>query len=188
MTKAATTCFTPRIPSASLSTITIHTANRSASLGSRYYGIMHVVAEAGSVRACQLLRREHAANIWPSLYWPWMLGWVETSTNALEASLRGQTRGSVCAGSDLSDRSKYNIYGKARNRIHAINMETEATTEVVSSPLLAISVSWHYFTFYTRRVCVVWWLFLLSIEYWIEQVEVLPCPTRSPCGALESVL
>ena len=39
-----------------------------------YNGTMHVVAEAGSVRACGLLRREHAANIWPSLCWPWMLG------------------------------------------------------------------------------------------------------------------
>ena len=108
MTKAATPCFTPRIPSASLSTITIHTdtvglrawdldtikiemhsscceiedfvktqlCKLCVVLRSRvvYYGIMHVVAEAGSVRACQLLRREHAANIWPSLCWPWMLG------------------------------------------------------------------------------------------------------------------
>ena len=38
------------------------------------YGIVHVVAEAGSVHPCQLLRREHAANIWPSLCWPKMLG------------------------------------------------------------------------------------------------------------------
>ena len=38
-----------------------------------YYDIMHVV-KAGSARACQVLRREHAANIWPSLCWPWMLG------------------------------------------------------------------------------------------------------------------
>ena len=28
-----------------------------------YYGVMHVVAEAGSVRASQWLRREHAANM-----------------------------------------------------------------------------------------------------------------------------
>ena len=70
MTKAATPCFTPRITSANLSTITIYTGSRHASFGSRYYGIMHVVAEAGSVRACQLRRREHAANIWPSLCWP----------------------------------------------------------------------------------------------------------------------
>ena len=94
---------------------------------------MHVVAEAGSVRACELLRREHAANIWPSLCWPWILGWVEASRNALETSLRGQTRGSVRVGSDLSDR---NIYDEARNRIHARNGETKETTEEVSSPLL----------------------------------------------------
>ena len=62
-----------------------------------------------------------------------MLGWVETSTNTLEMSLRGQTRGSVCVGSDLSDR---NIYDEARNRIHARNGETEETTAEVSSPLL----------------------------------------------------
>ena len=109
MTKAATPCFTPRIPSASLSTITIYTHTDTVGLRDSdldimkikihssceiedfvethlcklcvilrsrvlYYGIMHVVAEAGSVRACQLLRREHAANIWPSLCWPWMLG------------------------------------------------------------------------------------------------------------------
>ena len=71
--------------------------------------ILCVVAEAGSVRACQLLRREHAANLWPSLCWPWMLGRVEMSRNALETSLRGQTRGSVCVGSDLSDRNMYEL-------------------------------------------------------------------------------
>ena len=109
---AATPCFTPRIPPASLSTITIYThEDRSVCepriyqvditkikihssrcgiedfvethlcklcviLRSRvlYFGFMHVVAEAASVRACQLLRREHASNIWPSLCWPSMLG------------------------------------------------------------------------------------------------------------------
>ena len=82
-----------------------HGCNLCVILRSRvlYYGIMHVVAEAGSVRACQLLRGEHAANIWPYLCWPWMLGEIETSRNALETSLRGQTRGSVCVGSGLSD-------------------------------------------------------------------------------------
>ena len=94
---------------------------------------MHVVAEAGSVRACQLLRRERAANICPSLCWPWMLGGVETSRNAHETSHRGQTRESVCVGSDSSDR---NIYDEARNRIHARNRETEERTEEVSIPLL----------------------------------------------------
>ena len=53
--------------------------------------------------------------------------------NALETSLRGPTEGSVCVGSDLSDR---NIYDEARNRIHARNGEPEETTEVVSSLLL----------------------------------------------------
>ena len=98
----------------------------------------YIMDHAGSSRSwlsarCQLPRREHAANIWPSLCWPWMPGWVKTSRNALETSLRGQTRGSVCVGSDVSD---WNIYDEARNRIHARNGETEETTEVVSSPLL----------------------------------------------------
>ena len=48
-------------------------------------------------------------------------------------SLRGETRWSVCVGSYSSDG---NIYDEARNRIHARNVETEETTEVVSSPLL----------------------------------------------------
>ena len=48
------------------------------------------------------------------------------------------------------------IYGEARNRIHARNGEMEETTEVLSSPLLSKKISWHYFTFYTRRLCVVW--------------------------------
>ena len=34
-----------------------------------------------------------------------MLGCVNTSRNALETSLRIQTRGSGCVGSDLSDRN-----------------------------------------------------------------------------------
>ena len=112
-----------------------HLCELCATLRSRvlYYEIMHVVTEAGSVRACQLLRREHAANLWPSLCWPWTRGRVETSRNALETPYRGQTRWSVCVGSDLSDR---NIYDEARNRIYARNGETEETTEVVSIPLL----------------------------------------------------
>ena len=52
--------------------------------------------------------------------------------NALETSLRGQTRGSACMDSDLSDRS---IYDKAWSRIHARNGEMKGTTEEVSSPL-----------------------------------------------------
>ena len=56
------------------------------------------------------------------------------SRNVVETSLRGQTRGSVCVGPDLSDQ---NIYDEARNRIHAGNAETEETTKVVNSPLSA---------------------------------------------------
>ena len=59
MTKAATPCFTPRIPSASLSTIRPYT--QTVGLGaSDLDAIMHGVAQAGSVRAAQWLRREHA--------------------------------------------------------------------------------------------------------------------------------
>ena len=60
MTKAATPCFTPRITSASLSTIRIYTQAvglRASDLATT----MHGVAEAGSVRASQWLRREHSA-------------------------------------------------------------------------------------------------------------------------------
>ena len=64
MKKAATPCFTPRIPSTSLSTITLYTQTvglRASDLDTT----MHDVAEAGSVRASQWLRREHAACTWP---------------------------------------------------------------------------------------------------------------------------
>ena len=60
MTKARTPCFTPRIPSASLSTIRLYTKTvdlRTSDVDTT----MHGVAEAGSVRASQWLRREHAA-------------------------------------------------------------------------------------------------------------------------------
>ena len=60
MTKGATPCFTHRIPSASLSTIRLYTQTvglRASDLDT----IMHGVAEAGSVRASQWRRREHAA-------------------------------------------------------------------------------------------------------------------------------
>ena len=58
MTKAATPCFTPRIPSASFSTIRLYTevGVRASDLET----IKHGVAKAGSVRASQWLRREHA--------------------------------------------------------------------------------------------------------------------------------
>ena len=62
MTKAATPCLAPRRPSASKKCLhdqTIHTKTvglRASDLDI----IMHGVAEAGSVRASQWLRREHA--------------------------------------------------------------------------------------------------------------------------------
>ena len=62
MTKAATPCFTPGTPSASL----VHDQNiHTQTVGLRASDldtiIMHGVAEAGSVRASQWLRRENAA-------------------------------------------------------------------------------------------------------------------------------
>ena len=60
MTKTATPCFTPRMPSASLSANRLYTQTvglRASDLDT----IMHGVAEAGSVRASQWLRRGHAA-------------------------------------------------------------------------------------------------------------------------------
>ena len=72
MTKAATPCFTPRIPSASLFTIRLYTqtvGRRASDLDD----IMHSAAEAGSVRASKWLRRKHAAYMATPL-WPWMLG------------------------------------------------------------------------------------------------------------------
>ena len=60
MTIAATSCFTPRITPASLSTIRLYTQTvglRASDLDT----VMHGVAEAGSVRASQWLRREYAA-------------------------------------------------------------------------------------------------------------------------------
>ena len=60
MTKAAAPCFTPRRPSASLSTIRLYT--QTVDLRAWYLDtIMHGVAEAGPVRASQWLRAEHAA-------------------------------------------------------------------------------------------------------------------------------
>ena len=62
MTKAATPCFTPRIPLARVSTIRLYTQTvglRASDLDT----VMHGVAEAGSVRASQWLRREYAANM-----------------------------------------------------------------------------------------------------------------------------
>ena len=63
MTKAATPCFTPRIPSASSSTIRAYRHKTVGLRASNLDTIMHDVAEAGSVRASQWLRREHAAYV-----------------------------------------------------------------------------------------------------------------------------
>ena len=62
MTKAATPCFTPRIPSSSLSTTRLHTQTVGLK-ASDVDTIMHGVAQAGSVCASQWLRKEHAAHI-----------------------------------------------------------------------------------------------------------------------------
>ena len=87
MTKAATPCFTPKIPSASQSAIRIYTVGLRAS---NLDTIMRGVAEAGSVRACQWLRREHAAYIATPLLA--LDAWLsQTSRNTLGTSLRGQT-------------------------------------------------------------------------------------------------
>ena len=60
MTKAATPYSTTRIPSTSFSTIRTYTETvglRASDLDT----VMHGVAEGGSMRASQWLRREHAA-------------------------------------------------------------------------------------------------------------------------------
>ena len=68
--------------------------------------------------------------------------WLSTNVKKRTPNVSsGQTRGSVCVGSDLSDRNIYilseyiYIYDEARNRTHARNGETEETTEVASSPV-----------------------------------------------------
>ena len=65
---------------------------------------MHGVAEAGSVRASQWLRREHAVYMATPLLAlnAWLGPNIKKRT---QSSLRGQTRGSVCVGSDLSHRN-----------------------------------------------------------------------------------
>ena len=103
MTKAATPCFTPRIPSASLFTIRLYTqivGLRASDLDT----IMHGVAEAGSVCACQWLRREHAAYVVTQLLAldAWLNQNIKKRTRNVSC---GQTRGSVCVGSDLSERN-----------------------------------------------------------------------------------
>ena len=76
-----------------------------------------------------------------------MLGFEsKTSRNALETSLHGQTKRSVCVGSDLSDHMKLGIGF------------TQETAEKVISPLLSVYIIelLALFTFYTRILCVVW--------------------------------
>ena len=95
MTKAATPCFTPGIPSASLPTIRLYTQAvglRASDLDS----IMHGVIEAGSVPASQWLRREHAAYMATPLLA--LDAWLSQNVNkkAIEKSVRG----SVYVGSD----------------------------------------------------------------------------------------
>ena len=62
MMKAATPCFTPRIPSASFSTTRLYTKTVSLR-ASDLDTITHGVAEAGSVRASKWLRRENGAYV-----------------------------------------------------------------------------------------------------------------------------
>ena len=81
-------------------------------------------------------------------------------------------------GSDLSDR---NIYHEARNRIHARKVETEETTGGVNSLYQSLGVTLRS----TRVDYVLCGNGFYCVEYQMEQVEVLLCPTRSrhPCGA-----
>ena len=56
------------------------------------------------MRASQWLRREHAAYV--DILLLALDAWLSQNIQKrLETSLRGQTRGSVCVGSDLSDRN-----------------------------------------------------------------------------------
>ena len=70
---------------------------------------------------------------------PWMLGLVKTSINALEMSLRGQTRGPVCVGSIYPMK-----YYEARNRIHARNGRSRPL--LVCIDLLALLYILHAYT------------------------------------------
>ena len=143
MTKAATPpCFTPRILSASLSTIRLYTQTfglRASDLDTTMHGV-----EAGSVRAsqCYIKNMQHT---WPPPCWPWMLGWVKTSRNALKTSLRGQTRGSVCVGSDLSYRNIMTKFGIG------FTQETAEVRSPLLSPYRSLGIA---VTFYTRTLCV----------------------------------
>ena len=89
-------------------------------------------------------------------------------------------------GSDLSDR---NINDEARSRIHARNRETEETTEEVRS-LLLLYINL-LALFYILHAIIIIYVFcgngFYSIEYRIEQVEVLPCPPHAkPLNCINS--
>ena len=105
MTKAATPCFTPRIPSASLSTITIHSDIDTVGLrASDLDTIMHGVAEGGSLRASQWLHGEHAAYMANPLAGPGCLVeslHLETHSKRLFVA---RLEGSVCVGSESDTR------------------------------------------------------------------------------------
>ena len=85
---------------------------------------MHGVAEVDLLHASQWLRTEHAAYMTTPLLAPdaWL---SQTSRHTLEASLRGQIGGSVCVGSDSSERNRMKL---------GIGFTEE--TEESSSPLL----------------------------------------------------
>ena len=108
MTKASISCFTPRIPSASLSTIRLYPQRQSV-CGARSYILSFMVYQklCDSVRASRWLRREHAAYMAIPLLA--LDAWF--SQNLFEARLEDQ---SACGLGFI--RSKYD---EARNRIHA---------------------------------------------------------------------
>ena len=116
MAKAATPCFSPRIPSASLSTRSDCT-HRDSWSAADLDTIMHGVAEAGSVRASQWLRREHAAKYSHPLDGPGCL--VESKHQEMHSKRLFLARqGGQSAWALGFIRSEYD---EARNRIHARN-------------------------------------------------------------------
>ena len=96
---------------------------------------MHVAAEAGSVRACQLLRIENMQKTF---------GHPSAGLGCLIESKRQETHSKRLSVARLEGQSAWariypieiHIYDEVRNRIRAKNGETEETTEVISSPLL----------------------------------------------------
>ena len=133
MPKAATPCFTPRIPSASLSTIRICTQTvglRASDLDTIMHGVAEAVAQYAPPVATQRQCRIHDH----PLSGPGCL--VEPkqthSKRLFVATLEGQS-------------------AWVRNRIH------EKTAEEVSNPLLVyIDLLALLYIFYTRRLCVLW--------------------------------